>query len=359
MPAVSVTLLGTAQDGGVPQAGCACPRCVSVHEGRSPELYPVSIGIIDEDERYHLVEASRTISRQLRVWAKSHPRTKLEVISPIESVTLTHLHLGHIDGLGQFGREAMGRNSVHLYASEPVLSELAIRSSLGPFTPHTIVSVDPNHDNDNGNGNDNDNDNDNNHDNNDNNHDNNDKNHDNNDNDNDNDTSSSEKRQSTTEKKTTIPLGKGVTLEFHRVPHRDHEVGQTHAILIRGPTRSLLFLPDHDTWTETLALHRAPSVREWLARLDVDIALLDGTFFDSREIGGLERRGVDAVEAGIPHPPISETLRLLGGRRGEVDPEVCFVHLNHTNPVIGGGIEREEVERLGWQVGVQGQVWEL
>jgi phosphoribosyl 1,2-cyclic phosphodiesterase len=42
---VKVTLLGIAQDGGVPQCGCSCSRCLKVHEGQSSELYPVSIGI--------------------------------------------------------------------------------------------------------------------------------------------------------------------------------------------------------------------------------------------------------------------------------------------------------------------------
>lgn len=42
---VIVTLLGVAQDGGVPQCGCSCSRCLKVHEGQSSELYPVSIGI--------------------------------------------------------------------------------------------------------------------------------------------------------------------------------------------------------------------------------------------------------------------------------------------------------------------------
>jgi phosphoribosyl 1,2-cyclic phosphodiesterase len=42
---VKVTLLGVAQDGGVPQCGCSCSRCLKVHEGNSPELFPVSIGI--------------------------------------------------------------------------------------------------------------------------------------------------------------------------------------------------------------------------------------------------------------------------------------------------------------------------
>jgi len=85
----------------------------------------------------------------------------------------------------------------------------------------------------------------------------------------------------------------------------------------------------------------------------VDVALLDGTFFVVDEVA------VSRADAkGIPHPPIAETLGLLG-RREEGDSEVWFVHLNHTNPVIGEGIEKARVESLGWGIGMQGQVFEL
>jgi len=293
MAKVSVTLLGTAQDGGVPQAGCSCQRCISVHEGQSPELYPVAIGIIDEEGRFHLVEASRTLSRQLRVWAKAHPDQSLEIISPIQSVSLTHLHLGHIDGLGQFGREVMGRQNLRLLASKPVMDELATKSCLGPFCTELIESD------------------------------------------------------------SKVELGKGVSIEFHRVPHRDHEVGQTHGIVVRGRTKSLLFLPDHDTWAETLALHNKGSIREWLNHLRVDVALLDGTFFTIDEVAGTR---IDC--SGIPHPPILDTLQLLG-KRMEGDADISFIHLNHTNPVIDDPQKRKQVEDLGWRIGKQGQVWEL
>ena len=102
----NVVLLGVAQDGGVPQAGCSCSRCVSVLKNRSPELFPVALGIEDGDGCFHLIEASRTIAKQLYLWAESasnvnnnnQNRTCCSVISPIQSVTLTHLHLAPCSG---------------------------------------------------------------------------------------------------------------------------------------------------------------------------------------------------------------------------------------------------------------------
>mmetsp|Transcript_14506 Transcript_14506/g.17645 ORF Transcript_14506/g.17645 Transcript_14506/m.17645 type:complete len:306 (+) Transcript_14506:144-1061(+) len=292
-----IVLLGVAQDGGVPQCGCNCPRCMAVLNGSSPELYPVSLGISDEEGKFHLIEASRTLSRQLHLWGRSLEQfgVKMDVVSPITSVSVTHLHLGHIDGLGLFGREVMGckNGSVRLIASKPVIDELGSRAVLDPFSPEIIEDA------------------------------------------------------------KDVQLGKGVTVSFHRVPHREEEVGETHGIVIRGKNRSLLFLPDHDTYSETLEWQKMESLREWLKHLSVDLVMIDGTFFTAEEVAG---RRCDSTQ--IPHPPISQSLSILGERRSD-DPDIIFVHLNHTNRVIDDPVKQAEVEKLGWKIGQQGQVFEI
>ena len=87
---VTVTLLGTAQDGGVPQVGCDC--CIDVKQ-----RFPVSIGLTDSEGGKHLFEATRYLGEQLRIWN----------VKKINSLFLTHAHFGHVDGLGLFGRETM------------------------------------------------------------------------------------------------------------------------------------------------------------------------------------------------------------------------------------------------------------
>ena len=85
---VTVTILGTAQDGGVPQVGCDC--CLDVEP-----RHPVSIGLTDSEGGNHLFEASRALGEQLRIWG----------VNQIDSLFLTHAHFGHVDGLGLFGKE--------------------------------------------------------------------------------------------------------------------------------------------------------------------------------------------------------------------------------------------------------------
>ena len=101
---VEVTLLGIAQDGGRPQAGCTRPCC----QGLSPSdaAFPVALGITDGDAN-HLIEATRCLGQQLTIWGQTS----------IDNVFLTHAHFGHVDGLGLFGKETMNAKNVGLYIS--------------------------------------------------------------------------------------------------------------------------------------------------------------------------------------------------------------------------------------------------
>ena len=62
MSEVSVTILGTAQDGGIPQAGCSCKRCQEAHENLKLRKYPVSLGILGVDGTKHIIEITKNLS---------------------------------------------------------------------------------------------------------------------------------------------------------------------------------------------------------------------------------------------------------------------------------------------------------
>lgn len=283
-------LVGIAQDGGIPQAGCACNRCKIAISNPSKSLYPVSCIIRGVDGSVHLLEATRSISHQLGMAARS-----LDIGDSLipDSVCLTHAHLGHIDGLGQFGKEAMGLRQIPLFASHSVTTVLGERGLLGPFQlnekgPGEVFSP-------------------------------------------------SEEC--------------GFDYEFIQVPHRD-EYSDTHAIKISGPKYNVLFLPDHDSWGQTLGLVGEKSVMSWFQTLSIDFALVDGTFWSREELS-------DRDFSQVPHPTITRSLELLG-RRKEGDPEIIFVHLNHTNPVLDkDGKQRKEVSERGWSIGEQGSIIEL
>jgi pyrroloquinoline quinone biosynthesis protein B len=103
------------------------------------------------------------------------------------------------------------------------------------------------------------------------------------------------------------------------VPHRA-EYTDTFAFLVRGPQRTLLYLPDIDKW------------ELWERRIEevitsVDIALLDGTFYAEGELPGRNM-------SEIPHPLIDETIRRFEKLPADQRCKIVFTHLNHTNPAV-------------------------
>lgn len=276
----SVVVLGTAQDGGLPQAGCSCRFCCLAQADPRRRRTPVALGVELEDGRNLLIEATKSLAHQLWTWADALGGDK--PVMP-DVVAVTHLHLGHVEGLGQFGTEVMGRHGTPLMAS-PAVHEVLERRDVDVFRPLGLDAV--------------------------------------------------------------------AGVQFIQVPHRD-EHGDTHAVLLSGRERKLLFLPDHDTWGGTLAAHIASDIRSWLAHLKVDVALIDGTFWNGDELPGRDM-------SLIPHPTISESLKRLGERDDVADPDIAFLHLNHTNPCADpASNQAAKVTEAGWRIAREGELHRL
>ena len=271
-----IKLLGNAQDAGRPQIGCTQRCCKDARKDINLSRMPVSLGL--EGERYGLVEATKSIGEQLSLMGNVM----------IEELWLTHAHLGHIEGLGQFGREALNSNNIKLRCSDsvvdytmnhPIWKKLIERGNLtfAKFQSETIIPIE--------------------------------------------------------------------------VPHRARDF-DTHAILFKGQNNNIFFLPDHDTWEKTLEFVGYDNPREWFSSIDANIILLDGTFWNSNELKG-------RIQADVPHPPVSETIDLIG-RREDGDPRIIFIHLNHTNPLhYPNSDEYQKLLSLGWEVGEEGMEFNL
>ena len=291
---VSVTILGTAQDGGIPQAGCSCQRCLDAHRDLKLRKYPVSLGILGVDGTKHIIEITKNLSEQLVIWTPD----KNELFIP-ETVSITHLHLGHVEGIGQLGKPVMGLREVDVYLSpknKDVFdnrSDILLMEDEGNIRTHSKNFYHPFEPKD----------------------------------------------------------GCGFSLQFIPIPHRS-ELGDNAAIIIKAEGKSILFMPDQDSWGDTLDYHSKENIRDFLKMFDIDEALIDGTFWSMDE---LPRRDISK----IPHPTIQETIQLLGSKR-EGDPEISFLHLNHSNPVNDLGSEqRKVVEGNGWKISEMGDVLKL
>jgi len=103
---VRVVVLGIAQDGGVPHAGCTKACCTS---GRRERV--VSLGVVDEAaKRWWLFDATPDFPGQWRRMQAEAPGCTLA------GVFLTHAHIGHYTGLMHLGREVMGTRGMPVYA---------------------------------------------------------------------------------------------------------------------------------------------------------------------------------------------------------------------------------------------------
>ena len=272
----TLTVLGIAQDGGRPQPGCQRPCCqdLSAVDYRSP----VSLGIKTKNGTTILIEATRDLGRQLITFGEPN----------IDHLFLTHA-LGHVDGLGLFGRETMSARGIPLHSSPSMQNlikttpawALLLEQGVFELTEIGHVKIDD------------------------------------------------------------------VLIESIAIPHRA-ELSDMHAFVLRGKEHSVLFLPDHDSWDQTLAAHSAPSIREWLKEIEVTHALLDGTFWSGDELQGRDM-------SVVPHPTIQDSLARLGQKQSG-DPEIYFTHLNHTNPAYReDGAEYQKITNSGWRVSSEGQ----
>ena len=142
-----------------------------------------------------------------------------------------------------------------------------------------------------------------------------------------------------------VPLSDTLAVVPLVVPHRG-EAGETIAFRVDGPGRSVLVLPDIDGW-----LGLVPPIEELVEA--VDVAYLDGTFYDEAELRGRD-------QSGIPHPTMLGTMERLGALPAAVRRRVRFTHLNHTNPALDrAGPAAAAVLASGYDLAVEGEITPL
>ena len=286
LPPVRAVVLGIAQDGGVPHIGCTQALCVRARRDPARRERVACLGLVDDraGQRF-LIDATPDLPSQLD--SLNQGRTVADPRRPVDGILLTHAHIGHYTGLMYLGREALGARAVPVYATARMASLL--RTS-GPWSQLVALGQ-------------------------------------------------IEVRE--------VEPGREVQLGRFRVtpllvPHRD-EYTDTVAFRVRGPSRSLLYVPDIDKW-EKWDLRIADEVA------GVDVALLDGTFEDAAEVPGRSL-------AEIPHPLVGETMALLSAPalRGRVH----FIHLNHTNRLLWDADAVRGIEARGFRVARDGEAFPL
>jgi pyrroloquinoline quinone biosynthesis protein B len=274
-------LLGAAQDGGVPQAGCDCSNCRSAWAERTPRQFIACLALTDRTARQSwLIDATPDFREQL------HALADLAPACPLAGVVLTHAHVGHYAGLIHLGREAMGVQRLPVYATSRLASFLSNNAPWSQLVALGHIDL------------------------------------------------------QTIQPGVEFQLGPRLNLTPLAVPHRD-EYSDTMAFVVRGAARRLLYCPDTDAWDRW--------DRDLYGLLEeVDIALLDATFFSADELPGRDM-------SQVPHPLATDTVSRLAG----VNCDVRLIHLNHTNPLLASGPQRDWVEARGIRIGGFGDRWKL
>ena len=104
----------------------------------------------------------------------------------------------------------------------------------------------------------------------------------------------------------------------------------------------MIYLPDIDKWNR------------WQTKIEdmidkVDIAFLDGTFFDGDELPG---RNMNQ----IPHPFVVESIARFKTLSATNRDKIRFIHLNHTNRLLRNSSKaRQTVKQAGHHVAKQGE----
>lgn len=181
----TLTVLGIAQDGGMPHLGCRRHFCADARAGRRPAEKVSSLGLVHEPSgRAWLFDATPDMPAQLDALTGG---------AAPDGIFLTHGHIGHYTGLVFLGKEVLAADGVTVYGTRRMADFL---TSNGPWSllvsdghiALTVVAPDE-----------------------------------------------------------PLALGDDLRVTAFTVPHRD-EFTDTVGYRIDGPRASALFIPDVDRW---------------------------------------------------------------------------------------------------------------
>ena len=180
-------VLGIAQDGGYPHAGCERRCCANLWKNDSLKKMVSCISVIDPKSGLAwMIDATPDFSKQYNIITKEHN-------ARLAGIFLTHAHIGHYTGLMHLGREVMGSKNIVVYAMPKMKLFLENNEPWKQLVSLKNIHIIP------------------------------------------------------IEDKKEIILSKNLIIEPFKVPHRD-EFSETVGYNIIGPNESLLYIPDIDKW---------------------------------------------------------------------------------------------------------------
>tara|TARA_B100001093_G_C26779829_1_gene994093 strand:- start:523 stop:1464 length:942 start_codon:yes stop_codon:yes gene_type:complete len=209
----------------------------------------------------------------------------------LKGIFLTHAHIGHYTGLMYFGREALNSKLINVYAMPRMKKFLENNGPWSQLVSLKNISIKEINNN------------------------------------------------------SKFSIDTNIIIQPIEVPHRA-EFSETVGYKIYGPNKTVLFIPDIDKWYLW-----ENSIVDEIKK--VDYALIDATFYDSKEINYR-----DISE--IPHPFVIESMELFDTLNTNEKNKIFFIHLNHTNPLLDkNSDEYKFVASKGYNVAEEGMKLKL
>jgi pyrroloquinoline quinone biosynthesis protein B len=209
----------------------------------------------------------------------------------LKGIFLTHAHIGHYTGLMYFGREALNSKLINVYAMPRMKKFLENNGPWSQLVSLKNISIKEINNN------------------------------------------------------SKFSIDTNIIIQPIEVPHRA-EFSETVGYKIYGPNKTVLFIPDIDKWYLW-----ENSIVDEIKK--VDYALIDATFYDSKEINYR-----DISE--IPHPFVIESMELFDALNTNEKNKIFFIHLNHTNPLLDkNSDEYKFVASKGYNVAEEGMKLKL
>ena len=285
--AAEFVILGIGQDAGAPQIGNADDPA---WKDPSLRLLAVSGAVIDHrtGQRF-LFEATPDIREQLHDLNHISDRKKDPL--GLSGIFLTHAHIGHYAGLMFAGHESAGTKNLPVFALPRMKNFLETNGPWSQLVDFKNIVISPIFANQ------------------------------------------------------PVDLGDDISVTPYLVPHRD-EFSETTAYVIKGPAKNILFLPDIDDWIRW-EMEFNLRIEDMIAQ--VDVAYLDATFFDDRELPGRDM-------SKIPHPRISDSMDRFAKLAPFEREKIRFFHLNHTNGArFLDSRARKSIAQRGYKLAKRGE----
>ncbi len=280
-----ILVLGTAQDGGKPHAGCEKDCCENLWDTPDQHHKVSAIAIVDPiSEQAWIIDATPDFSEQLNTITTKHH-------ADLKGIFLTHAHIGHYTGLMDLGHEVMGFKDMPVYTMPRMKDFLNTNGPWDQLVKFNNIAIQRLKNNEN------------------------------------------------------VYLTSEISITPFLVPHRD-EYSETVGYKIKGPNKSLIFIPDIDKWSKwDRNIHQEIKT--------ADFALLDGTFYANGEIPNRDM-------SQIPHPFITETMEIFKSSTAVEKHKIHFIHLNHTNPAsISNSDASITIINRGFNIAQEGQTFKL